>query len=159
MPPTTARHPVLLWPSALLLAVLLAAPALGKGSAKPAAKFSEVVTAWQAGSFEGVARAMEAKGAVSFRLLAAPFSGKARSMRPEQARASLKAYFKQLSGLRLVDVTPKRSPASVRLYDYTYKQDGENARTTRLHVQLKQDGNRLWVLASVTESPKPRKPK
>mgnify|MGYP002063399698 CR=1 FL=1 len=32
----------------------------------------------------------------------------------------------------------------------------EDPRTTHLRVQLKQDKNRLWVLASVNESVKPR---
>lgn len=137
----------------LLLLGMNAAPTEAAGDAKPAPKFAELVKAWQAGSSEGVARCMEVKQAVSFRLLAYPLSGKARSMRPAQARATLKAYFKRLSSIGLKDVTPKRSPASVRIYEYTYRPAGKNTQKTRLQVQLKQDRNQTWVLASVTESP------
>lgn len=137
----------------VLLACWAVAPAArAEGTAKPAGKFAEVVAAWSGRSSEGVAKAMEAKATVSFRLLAYPLSGKTRSMKPEQARATLKEYFKRIGGVSLKDVTPKRSPASVRIYDYTYKPVGESKRTTRLHVQLKQDGKRQWVLASVSES-------
>ena len=160
MPPiptaTPTRRPCRGALACVLVAALLLVGAAGADAAdstpKPGPKFAEFAKAWQAGSSDGVARCMEAKQAVSFKLLAYPLSGKARSMRPEQARATLKAYFKRLSGLALKDVTPKRSPASVRIYEYSYRPAGQNSQKTRLQVQLKQDRNRQWVLASVTES-------
>ena len=94
--------------------------------------------------------------ATRFTLLAYPLSGKTRSMRPKQARASLKAYFHRIRGIALKDITPRKSPASVRLYEFTYTPERENARTTRLHIQLTRDRKGPWVLASVTESVKPR---
>lgn len=147
----------------VLLAVLVGVlgfatpPAYAAGTAKPETKFAAFESGWKARSPDKITACMEAKGTVTFTLLAYPLSGKARSMKPEQAKATLKAYFKKVSGVALKNVSPKRSPKNIRLYEYTYKPAGENARTTHLRVQLKQDKNRLWVLASVTESAKPRK--
>lgn len=140
----------------LLLACLLllggAQAAVAAGEPKPGPTFDSFAEAWRAGAHDKVTGLMEPKKAVSFRLLAYPLSGKTRSMRPEQASATLKAYFKRLGGMALKDVTPKRSPETVRLYEYTYKPTGEQKRTTRLQVRLKQDGKQRWVLASLTES-------
>lgn len=156
-PPHRAGHRALGTLAVLVAALLLFAPtAEASGTAKPETKFAAFESAWTAGSPEKITACMEPKGTVTFTLLAYPLSGKARSMKPEQAKATLKAYFKKVSGVALKDVSPKRSPKNVRLYEYTYKPAGENARTTHLRVQLKQDKNRLWVLASVTESAKPR---
>ncbi|MDJ0522954.1 MAG: hypothetical protein QNJ90_12870 [Planctomycetota bacterium] len=143
---------------AVLLGVLLAAAATAeaKGTKTPETKFGIFEAGWKARSADKVTACMEPKGTVTFRLLAYPLSGKARSMKPEQAKATLKAYFKKVSSVALKNVSPKKSPKNIRLYEYTYKPAGENARTTHLRVQLKQDKNRLWVLASVTESAKPR---
>jgi hypothetical protein len=156
-PPDRVRGP-LLRAVLLLGALLVMSSAVGTadaaGSAKPAAKFTAFSTAWSGGAAGAVAGCLQARGNAWFRLLAYPLSGRARNMRSEQARATLKAYFKKIGGVKLRDVTPKHSPSNVRLFDYTYKPAGENARTTRLHVQLKQDKKRLWVLASVTESSK-----
>ena len=141
----------------LILAAGLLAPAVAAGGATdPGAKLDALQTAWEASSPDALAACMEEKGMATFNLIAYPLSGRARSMKPDQAKATLKEYFKKIAGVKLVDVTPERSPKNVRLFDYTYKPAGENERTTRLHVQLKQDPQRLWVLASVTESPKPR---
>ncbi len=158
MPSTPSRRAARLLLGLVVCAVLAlaAAPAVAKGSAKPATKFAAFEAAWRARSAESLAKVMEPKQAVAFRLDARPFNGKSRSMRPKQALSTLKQYFKGVSVETLKDVTPKRSPANVRLYDYTYKPTGASRQTTRLSVQLKQDRNRLWVLASVTESPKPR---
>ena len=141
---------------ACLLTLALAAPARAASDSEPKAgpAFDAFAEAWRAGSDEKVTDLMEPKKAVSFRLLEYPLSGKTRSMRPAQAKATLKAYFKRLTVESLKDVTPKRSPETVRIYDFTYKPTGQQKRTTRLQVQLKQDGKRRWVLASVTESPK-----
>ena len=146
---------------ALLLGLLMGVglgdrPAQAAGTTKPAAKFTAFSSAWTGKSYEKVAGCLGTKGTATFQLLEYPLSGRARSMKPAQARQTLKVYFKKLSGVALRDVTPKRSPANVRLFDYTYTWAGKNARTTRLHVRLKQDKKRQWVLASVTESPKPR---
>jgi hypothetical protein len=78
-------------------------------------------------------------------------------MGPEQAGETLKTYFKRVGKPSLKDVTPEKSPACVRLFEYRYKATGENACTTHLQVKLKQDRKRGWVLASVTESARPRK--
>ena len=137
---------------ACLLALLGARPAAAAGEPKPGPTFDAFATAWQGGAHDKVTALMEPKKAVSFLLLAYPLAGKSRSMRPEQASATLKAYFKRLSVTSLKDVTPKRSPATVRIYEFTYKPTGKQKRTTRLQVRLKQDGKRRWVLASVTES-------
>ena len=145
---------------ALLLGALLAggllSPAAQAKAAKPGPTFVRFSAAWEKRATVTLVGCMDPKGTVLIKLLSYPLSGKVRSMKPEQAKASLKTYFKKLSGVKLKNVTPKKSPKKVRLYDYTYKPEGENARTTRLHVQLKQDKNNLWVLASVTESVKPR---
>ncbi len=141
----------------LLVAALGSPQAEAAGAMTPAAKSTAVAAAWRAESSNLIADCIDAKGSATLQLLAYPLSGQARSMKPKQARAVLKAYFKRLSVETLLDVTPKLSPANVRLFDYTYKTDGKNTRTTRLHIQLKQDKNRLWVLASVTESRKPRR--
>ena len=142
----------------LLLALpVLAGPAEAEGAAKPEAKFAAFEKAWKARSAVNLTACMDPKGTVTFTLLSYPLSGKAKSMKPEQAKATLKTYFKRVSSVGLKNVTPKKSPKNIRLYEYTYKPTGENARTTHLRVQLKQDKNRLWVLASVTESAKPRK--
>ena len=135
---------------------IAATPVFADGAEKPATKFASFEAAWRAGSADDLTACMEADGTVTFTLLAYPLSGKSRSMKPEQAKATLKAYFKRVSSVELVDVSPKKSPSNIRLYEYTYKPAGENARTTHLRVQLKQDKNRLWVPASVTESVKPR---
>jgi len=127
-----------------------------KAKPKPAVRFAAFEGAWKARSPATIVGCMEPKGSVLVQLMAYPLSGKARSMKPEQAKATLKAYFKKVSSVKLKDVSPKKSPENVRLYEYTYKPAGENARTTHLRVQLKQDKNRLWVLASLTESAKPR---
>lgn len=140
-----------------VLGTLAAGPALADANTASATAHATFATAWRAGSAESIAAGMESEGSATFRLLEYPLEGRARSMKPEQAKVTLKAYFKRLGGIHLADVTPERGPENVRLYDFTYKPTGESARTTRLHVQLKQDGNRPWVLASVTESPKPRK--
>ena len=137
--------------------LLVATPAEAAGSAKPETKFAVFEAGWKARSPDQITKCMEPKGTVTFTLLAYPLSGKARSMKPEQAKATLKAYFKKVSAVALKNVSPKKSPKNIRLYEYTYKPAGENARTTHLRVHLKQDKNRLWVLASVTESAKPRK--
>ena len=138
--------------------LLLAAPtAQARGTAKPAAKFGVFESGWRARSADSITGCKDAKGTVTFKLLAYPLSGKSRNMKPEQAKATLKAYFKRVSAVGLKNISPKKSPKNIRLYEYTYKPAGENARTTHLRVQLKQDKNRLWVLASVTESAKPRK--
>lgn len=143
---------------AVLAAALLAEPAAhGAGVAKPEAGFLRFQSAWSTRSIESVIGCMEPKGKVLFTLFGYPLSGKARMMGPEQAKESLKAYFKKITTVALKDVTPKKSPKNVRLYEYTYKATGENARTTHLQVKLKQDPKRLWVLASVTESTRPRK--
>ncbi len=145
---------VLGWLGACLALALLATPALAAGTKKPEQKFSAFEGAWKSRSAVKVTGCMEPKGTVTFQLLAYPLSGKARSMKPKQAQATLKAYFKKVSSVKLKDVSPKKSPKNVRLYEFTYKPAGENARTTHLRVQLKQDKKRLWVLASVTESAK-----
>ncbi len=123
---------------------------------KPAPRFVSFEAAWKSRSPARIVGCMEPKGTMLVQLMAYPLSGKARSMKPEQAKAALKAYFKKVSSVKLKDVSPKKSPKNVRLYEYTYKPAGENARTTHLRVQLKQDKNRQWVLASLTESAKPR---
>ena len=142
---------------ALLCGGLSPLQAEAGGATRPEPAFTRFTAAWQKRSTDAVVACMDPKGTVLFKLLSYPLAGKARSMKPEQAKASLKTYFKKLSGLKMKDVTPKKSPEKVRLYDYTYKPEGKNPRTTRLHVQLKQDKNSLWVLASLTESAKPRK--
>lgn len=158
VPPRVLGRGVL-GPAAALLATLLlaVAPAHAGGTAKPEGKFAAFEGGWTARSVDQITGCMEPKGTVTFTLLSYPLSGKARSMKPEQAKAMLKAYFKRVSAIALKDVSPKKSPKNIRLYEYTYKPAGENARTTHLRVQLKQDKNRLWVLASVTESAKPRR--
>ncbi len=141
-----------------LSVLLLAAPtAHASGTSKPEAKFGVFESGWKARSEDTITGCMDPKSTVTFRLLAYPLSGKSRNMKPEQAKATLKAYFKRVSAVGLKNISPKKSPKNIRLYEYTYKPTGENARTTHLRVQLKQDKNRLWVLASVTESAKPRK--
>lgn len=161
MPPSHRKTPTRPTPRArvagaacafvLALWLLPATPATA--AAKPGPRFDAFTKAWTAGSADGVVATMAPKGGVRFDLLAYPLAGKARTMKPKQARATLKAYFKRLGGIALVDKTPKRSPANVRIYEYSYKPTGESKRTTRLQVQLKQDGNGRWVLASVNESP------
>ena len=136
-----------------LLAMLTFLVPGARATTTPDAKFAAFEQAWTGGSADEVVACVDPKDGARFRLLAYPLSGKARTMKPKQARATLRAYFKRLGGLSLVDKTPERSPANVRLYDYGYKPTGEGKRTTRLQVQLKQDGKGRWVLASVTESP------
>lgn len=149
--------PVLV-PALLLTALWLGAPsAFAKTTATEATKFAIFEGAWKGRDPAKIVGCMEAKGTATFKLLAYPLSGKSRNMKPEQAKATLKTYFKKVSSVALKDVSPKKSPKNVRLYEYTYKPAKENARTTHLRVQLKQDKNRLWVLASLTESAKPRK--
>ncbi len=149
---------VLLLSAVLVPASLLTAPeALAKTTATEATKFATFEGAWKGRDEAKIVACMETKGTATFKLLAYPLSGKSRSMKPEQAKATLKTYFKKVSSVSLKDVSPKKSPKNVRLYEYTYKPAKENARTTHLRVQLKQDKNRLWVLASLTESAKPRK--
>ena len=140
----------------LLAANLGAGVAAAEGTRDPATCFGQVRAAWLAASPGDVVSCMQSDGTVTLQLLAWPLSGKARVMKPEQAEATLKAYFKKLSGLALADVTPRRSPENLRLYEYTCKPEGENARTTHLQVQLRRDDERRWVLASITESPRPR---
>jgi len=141
----------------LLLAGVLWLPGTARaGGTDAPAGFAGFERAWRAGAAGAVVRSMDSRGTARFTLHAYPLSGKSRSMKPRQAKASLKAYFGKLAGIRLEDATPPRSPASVRLYEYTYKPDREDARTTHLQVRLKRDRKRRWVLASVTESAKPR---
>ena len=141
----------------LLLAGVLWLPGTARaGGTDAQAGFEGFERAWRAGAAEAVVRTMDSRGTARFTLHAYPLSGKPRSMKPQQAKASLKTYFGKLSGIRLKDATPPKSPASVRLYEYTYKPARENARTTHLQVRLKRDRKRQWVLASVTESAKPR---
>ncbi len=140
------------------LLVPLAGPAAeGAGTSDPAACFLRFKNAWTARSQTSVVDCMQPKGKVLFTLFAYPLSGKARLMGPEQAKETLKTYFKKVTSVSLKDVTPKKSPKNVRLYEYTYRATGKNARTTHLQVKLKQDPKRLWVLASVNESARPRK--
>jgi hypothetical protein len=139
------------------LLVLAAPTARGSAPGECRAKFSSFQKAWSARSTESVIGCMEPKGKALFTLFAYPVSGKARMMGPEQAKETLKAYFKGITSANLEDVTPAKSPENVRLYEYTYKATGENARTTHLQVKFKQDPKREWVLASVTESARPLK--
>jgi len=155
--PASRRRPGCACAVLVVLVACLCAPAFAGGTEKPGPKLTSFETAWKAASADDLTACMEEEGTVTFTLLAYPLSGKSRSMKPEQAKATLKAYFKRVSSIQLEDVSPKKSPENIRLYEYTYKPAGENARTTHLRVQLKQDKNRLWVLASVTESVKPRK--
>ena len=144
---------------ALLVALLIVAPVpvAAAGETKPEAGFARFSAAWSARSTASVVGCVEPKGKVIFRLFAYPLSGKVHLMGPEQAKETMKIYFKRITSVALKDVTPKKSPKNVRLYEYTYKAARESPRTTHLQVKLKQDKKRLWVLASVTESAKPRK--
>lgn len=137
------------------LAISLALPPAAPAAAaeKEAGAFIRFVAAWRAGSAKAVAAGMDGRGTARFTLFCYPLSGKPRSMKPAQAKASLKSYFKRVSAIRLKDITARKTPANVRLYEYTYKPAGENTRTTHLQVQFKRDRKRQWVLASVTESP------
>ena len=140
----------------LLLAGLLPAGAT-PAEAAPApqgvgARFTAFESAWRGGNAAGVAALMSPTGTARYTLLAYPLSGKSRSMKPAQTRVSLAAYFKRLAGIQLRDRTPKEGPASVRIYDFSYKPARENTRTTRLLVQMRQERTGAWVLASVTES-------
>jgi hypothetical protein len=166
MPPLPRRRPVALrrpgawgWVAVALLAALApaAGEALASGEAGSAACFKRFETAWKGSDTTAVVGCMEPEGKALFQLFAYPLSGRARTMGPKQATETLKAYFKKVTPAALADVTPKKSPKSVRLYEFRYKATGENARTTRLQVTLKQDDKRRWVLASVTESAKPRR--
>ena len=142
----------------LCLALLMAWPAdlsSAKGATavgKEQAVFARFARAWQTRSPKAVVAGMDPRGSARFTLFGYPLSGKSRSMKPAQARAASLSYFKRISAIRLRDVTARKTPANVRLYEYTYKPAGENARTTHLQVQLKRDRKRRWVLASVTES-------
>lgn len=131
-------------------------PAASAAGAKPEAGFALFEAAWEARSAVSICACIEDRGKVIFSLFAYPLSGKVRVMGPEQAKEALKIYFRRIAYVALKDVTPKRSPKNVRLYEYAYKASRENARTTHLQVKLKQDKNRQWVLASVTESARPR---
>ena len=135
-----------------------AAAATGAPGAGQSAKqaFDRVVRGWRAGSATAVVSAMHHNRMTRFTLLCYPLSGKTCNMRPKQARVSLKTYFLRIKGIRLKDVTPRTSPASVRLYEFTYTPEREDVRTTRLHIQLARDRKGPWVLTSVTESAKPR---
>jgi hypothetical protein len=161
MPPRPRpRPPPRLWPAlsvCLLLLPTFGAPAEAAAAASEAKAFEAFVSAWKARAADGVAASIETRGSARFHLFDYPLSGRTHRMKPAQAKASLEKYFKRLSGVRLKDVTAPRTPASVRLYEYTYTPDRENKRTTHLQVQLKQDRGRRWVLASVTESARPRK--
>ncbi len=112
-------------------------------------------TSWAARSASGVSALVDPRGTVRVSLLAPRQGG---TWTPAQARRALGKYFgaRGVSGTRLKDVTPARSrQKTVRLYDYTYRPHGGDARTTRLTVVVKQDRGRKWVLASVTESQRP----
>ena len=127
-----------------------AAEAAGQDGARIA--FDRFVKAWTAERADRVADLMPRGGTARFTLLAYPMSGKTRSMKPGQARVSLKKYFERIQRPVLKDVTPKQAPTSVRHFAFSYTPAQKNKRTTRLHVQLKQSRNGAWVLASVTES-------
>ena len=127
-------------------------PAAAAGQEKAAATFARFERAWKDERADRVSDLMPAGGTSRFTLLAYPWSGKTRSMKPGQARVSLRKYFERIQGPALKDVTPERAPASVRHYAFTYTPAQKNKRTTLLHVQLKRSRNGAWVLASVTES-------
>jgi hypothetical protein len=143
----------------VMLPVMPAAMAQGEVQATPAQAaptFARFVQAWKKGSADGVAALIDKEGTARFTLLEYPLEGATRTMKPAQARVSLKEYFHDLSDIVLKDVTPRKGPDSVRHLEFTYRPSKHNRRTTRLHVQLKRDRNGPWVLASVTESAMPR---
>ena len=146
-------------PIVLLTAILLLGGAWGSHpdaaaaeGGDPASVFTCFEKGWRGESAAGVARCIEAAGSARFDLATYPLSGRAHTLKPAQARASLTTYFRKISGVRLTDVTPAKGPTNVRLYDYTYKPAGKNVRTTHLQVRLRRNEKRRWVLASVTES-------
>jgi hypothetical protein len=138
------------------LAVLcLGSPASAAGHDTPEKALAAFQTSWAARSASGVSALVDPRGTVRVSLLAPRQGG---TWTPAQARRALDTYFgaRGVSGTQLKDVTPARSrQKTVRLYDYTYRPHGGDVRTTRLTVVVKQDQDRKWVLASVTESQRP----
>lgn len=117
------------------------------------ARFATFETAWQRANTPALVACMEAKGKITVLLLEKPFSGKADGYAKERASKSFVRYFSGLHEPRLKDVTPpkqRKSNASVRIYDYTYRPKKSNSVTTRLEVRLKRVANH-WVLDSLSE--------
>ncbi len=137
------------------VAVLGLATTAWAGHDTPAKALSAFQQAWGARSAARVSALVDGRGTVRVSLLAPRQGG---TWTQAQAKRALGTYFgaRGVSGIRLKDVTPARSrQKTVRLYDYTYRPHGGDARTTRLTVVVKQDRQRKWVLASVTESQRP----
>ena len=144
------------WVMALCwMAILgLASPAWA-GHATPEKALAAFQKSFAGRSATGVSALVDPRGTVRISLLAPRQGG---TWTQAQAKRALGTYFgaRGVSGTRLKDVTPARSrQKTVRLYDYTYRPHGGDARTTRLTVVVKQDRQRKWVLASVTESQRP----
>ncbi len=113
--------------------------------------------AWRAASAARVVACMAADGEVGVRLFGPPFHARWTRMKPAQALRALGTYFSGLrKGPALRDVTPRDSPAEVRLYEFSYRAHKQDETTTLLRVALSYDADRnRHGLASLLEKDRP----
>ena len=131
-----------------------------RGGALPGSKqqFRAVESAWTRRDAGGVVGLVASRGSLRLKLLSPRVDDGA--YQRAQAQKTLQAYFRQVSGIQLKDVTPRLLPQpygyNVRHYDYTYAPRGRDRVTTRLVIQLKLHGRTEWKLVSIVEAPRPR---
>ena len=149
----------------LLLVTLGAAPALGEAEQArggqvpyPHREFGIVVKAWTKMDAPTIIAQAQPRGLISLYLLSPAVSG---SFKRAQAQRTLQNYFRQVSGIRMKDVTPRQLEQAqgyvVRHYDYTYAPRGRDRVTTRLHITLKHYGRGTWRLDKIQELQRPRR--
>lgn len=120
-------------------------------------QYRQVVAAWLKGDSAGVVALMPRRGKLRLDLMSPHVQG---TYEKGQAQNTLKAYFAQISGVALKDVTDKRQRQPqgwmTRTYEYRYVPRGKDPSLTRLQILMKGDGRGGWTLNNITERKRPR---
>jgi hypothetical protein len=113
-----------------------AATASAEETAPSASDFAPVVSAWEARSASAVRRLIPEGRRLSIDLVGAGDGRVSGQPTRENAEAVLKEYFGLLDSASLRDPAPDEGRGWTRVYDYTYRPTGAEARTTRLSISL-----------------------